>query len=857
MSTPQEPDEAPQITGSTPARRRGRGPLTAVLDLFSSVRLGIVLLSVLFVYATVGSAGIVYPALGPGRWNILDASIWRHEMVRQWPVFEMTEFQWFHTGFFNALIALICVNIVVTTLRRIRLTVLSLGVWMIHTGIVTLCVGSVIYFGTKVEGDAPVFRREVVVRTPGAGGAAGGLVLPAVVGASGSSGGYTVRVAQIDPEWELRSEGQEGEKAYALTLEVEGAGRSFMRQLIDGRPQYTEDVLPGRGRVKKLEEFGGKALLDEGLEASLRPRAQSWFWLREDHALYARPAGTRAWSQYELDGLPRYNDRVAEPESDVWATADSASMRARPLDLEVDTLPSAGGGPDVLEGLDVRITGYLRYAVLQDGFEPGDPAKDTLNPMVDVLVRDEQGTTWRQELAATNPARREAFNGELAFRWVASQDEVQTLLKPRGRELRLRVPSTGLEVVVPVGAEEDRPAIDAALIPLGDSGFSYRVMQAVDRLPLADGRAVSLVLVEIQTPEGDLFTRWVFEDPSRNRDNPKVQSDKAHTPRPADPRLESVYSPGSGAAVTLCAGPGEVGLVAVCANLPGGARAVPLTLGAPADVGEGLSLSVLRYSSHARAATKPIVVPQAQRDRDVDSMQLSSLVRVRVSDGGWWAERWIPMHRYVFDDAGEAAPALTRWEPQVFALPDGRSIEVVVGRERRALPHPVVLDDFILTTNVGGFTGRVSSIRDWTSRVRFDEKGELSPARTIKTNDPVSFGGLWFFQSYWDAPRPALAPGDTPSAGLNFTGLGVGNRNGVLTQLAGCVIAVTGMIYAFYVKPMIRRRRREAALSIAAARGRLAPAVDLDQVYAPEPDEAESVGAAGRASPGGVQESRL
>ena len=42
---------------------------------------------------------------------------------------------------------------------------------------------------------------------------------------------------------------------------------------------------------------------------------------------------------------------------------------------------------------------------------------------------------------------------------------------------------------------------------------------------------------------------------------------------------------------------------------------------------------------------------------------------------------------------------------------------------------------------------------------------------------------------------------------MNYTGLGIGNRNGVYIQLAGCCLMVTGMIFAFYVKPVIKRRR--------------------------------------------------
>ena len=51
-----EPAEAPR--NDPPAAPRG--PVRAVLDLFSSVKLGIWLLVLLFIYSSIGSAGIVY-----------------------------------------------------------------------------------------------------------------------------------------------------------------------------------------------------------------------------------------------------------------------------------------------------------------------------------------------------------------------------------------------------------------------------------------------------------------------------------------------------------------------------------------------------------------------------------------------------------------------------------------------------------------------------------------------------------------------------------------------------------------------------------------------------------------------------
>jgi hypothetical protein len=86
-------------------------------------------------------------------------------------------------------------------------------------------------------------------------------------------------------------------------------------------------------------------------------------------------------------------------------------------------------------------------------------------------------------------------------------------------------------------------------------------------------------------------------------------------------------------------------------------------------------------------------------------------------------------------------------------------------------------------------------------------------------NDPIEHDGYWYFQSQWDPPDTSEASGNTPSLGLNYTVLGVGNRNGVYTQLLGCCIAVIGMIYAFYIKPVIKRRRQDEVLA-GLARGR-------------------------------------
>ena len=149
------------------------------------------------------------------------------------------------------------------------------------------------------------------------------------------------------------------------------------------------------------------------------------------------------------------------------------------------------------------------------------------------------------------------------------------------------------------------------------------------------------------------------------------------------------------------------------------------------------------------------------------------------------------------------------WQPMQVTLDDGRVVELLFSRASEPLRTTVSLEDFVITPRLGGFTGQTSSVLDWTSRIVF--AGD-SQTVDISVNDPQEHRGFWYFQNQWDPPDSARFEGDVPSSGLNYTVLGVGNRNGVWVQLAGCCLAVIGMMWAFYIKPVIRRRRQRRVL---------------------------------------------
>jgi hypothetical protein len=222
---------------------------------------------------------------------------------------------------------------------------------------------------------------------------------------------------------------------------------------------------------------------------------------------------------------------------------------------------------------------------------------------------------------------------------------------------------------------------------------------------------------------------------------------------------------------------------------------------------------VIGYLPNSRPETRPQIIPPEQRERNAGNQRSVIHIEVPVEGGH---QLWLPHHVYPFAHRYEVLRRFA-FRPKEIALLDGRVIEVMFSRRSHPLPTAIALHDFRVTSHIGGFTGQSSSIRDWTSMIRFNEDGTWTDPEPVSMNKPANYGGFWYFQAKWDPPDQPRWEGDPPSRGLNYTVLGVGNRNGVWTQLFGCIVAVIGMCYAFYVKPMIKRRRQQAVYEKLAA----------------------------------------
>jgi len=770
-----------------------RGPLGRVLDLFSNIWTGVVLLILVFVYSSVGSA---LPAL------------------RQMPFFEMTEYEWFHWWPFNTLIALICLTLVVVTLRRIPFKPINFGVWMIHSGIIVLALGSAWYFGTKVEGDVPVVRRQIRIEFPGREPVSLVAMPGNAVVLQTDDTPYHLQIASIDPQWEILSGEDQGKRAYSVNVRVQTRHQTFIRQLLAGYPEYTEDIIrtdDPEQPMARARKVLGKPLVDDDLKLSLEYAPQEWFYLSNDltksWALYLRERSEEGdageWIERPIEGLGLYNDRVADPD-DVWIPPSPRDRPGGALSVDVGPVDET---KDPFAETTIKIKSYLRYAVMDTRRRMGG---DVFNPAVGVRVQNAEGRGEEYQLVARDPVAKMDERGRLVFEWVESEVEYDELSRYREPVLEIEVPGSPGVLEVPI-RDLDRADSELPFAPIEGTDYHYRVQRLHDGLRLPTGEVISVAVVQIKTPDRT-FVRWVSDDPRRTRDLPDdADPAAAHgDPLTLDTNVVMRYVPAvRPPMITIVGGPAEDQLRLIVALGSGPPRAEPLVVGRPVDLRAGISLTVLQFATRTERQTKPAIIAREQRNRDARARL--AMIQVELPGDNGPQSHWLHFHDWPIRDATHELRRIT-YRPTEVTLPDGRTVELMFSRQRQRLPSPVVLDDFVMDTHVGGFTGQNISVLNWTSEVRFLERGQWGARRSVSVNDPREFGGLWYFQAQWDPPNPQEG-----YRGLNFTVLGVGNRDGVQVMLLGCCIAVIGMIYAFYVKPLIKQRQQRAVYAEVAA----------------------------------------
>ena len=733
----------------------------AFIDLFTKVWFGITVLITLFFYCSIGSSGI------PVSYAIWEPATW--VSLREMRGLELTEFEWFHWWPFKWLIALLCLNMSIVTIRKIPFNVLTIGVWSIHTGVILLVLGCLVYFSKKIEGDVVISRHQVSIQIPGEEEASM-LVAP---GNSIVIGPYTCEVSSINPSWELLTGDDKGKRTYAVSISMTSEDASFTRQLIGDYPEYTEDVIrtdnPKQPMARAIKVLG-TALVDDSIKMSLERDVKSDFYVTQSSAIYLREldengvAKTR-WIEHPIPNLPRFNDYVSD-DSEVW---DAERIIKHPIALEV---------PSEI-AMSLTVTDYLRYAFMDARIVPGG---NDLNPVLWATI--ERGDIKQPvKMFAFDPSNNTTDNSLMVFKWLDSPNELASLQDSLLPTLEASLGEQTYEL--PLTNSEEFSQI-------GDSAYEYRLTSIQNNLNI-EGITVSLVIVELKNGE-DQWVRWVFEDSSLNRDI--TESADHLESNLVDDAIKLSYDPGA-APITLVAGEDVDGIQMLLQTGSEKPTQQAVSFDEPLSIIDDVQLVVHRLEANTQIETRPTVVPKQQRDPNVSNTM--SMIRVIIKDGDQERIAWLPYHHYPFESSTQTVNRF-RYQPTIVGLANGKIIELMFSREKAPLPTPVALNDFEIDTHIGGFSGRTSSILNWRSLISFPEVSDELVA--VSVNDPNPHHGYWFFQSQWDPPSQT-------SQGLNYTVLGVGNREAVFTMLLGTCITVLGMMWAFFVKPTIKRKRQQ------------------------------------------------
>jgi hypothetical protein len=209
----------------------------------------------------------------------------------------------------------------------------------------------------------------------------------------------------------------------------------------------------------------------------------------------------------------------------------------------------------------------------------------------------------------------------------------------------------------------------------------------------------------------------------------------------------------------------------------------------------------VRRRDHFRVLTRIEETPPHKRNKDDDEAGTKQVAVVRVKCGDFSEDVVTPCDLFAAPDPMLLEP-MAAWTMGVVQIP-GASAPLQLQLGYACLPMPVALklQKFDMIPYPGG-QGTTGMFRDFRSTLVMTDAAGQSETAEASLNSPIYYNhGSWiFFQAGYDPD------------GQSST-IGVGNRPGVGIMLLGCIMIVSGFLYAFYVKPIVIRRMKAKALA--------------------------------------------
>ncbi|MBS0190421.1 MAG: hypothetical protein U0573_14140 [Phycisphaerales bacterium] len=595
--------------------------------------------------------------------------------------------------------------------------------------------------------------------------------------------------------------------------------------------------------------------------------------------------GPSGLEQRVLNGIPRYNNYNLGAFS--GKSMLEAGNRKRPwigvaeegaLDVPVQSYPLKLVDPSVR----FRVVGYAAYADPVEDWKQVDPASLTgiregfrLNPLRTVFLTsglaDEKGVTNDKPVFSFfflpgMPARRLSVNDVMGVEYTLGPGAGMTA--ERWADLSTPLPTDtehALIVEIPGkdGGEKIRkvvPVRPGSTLKVGP--YELRVDQLTPEPPFPivteshKGATSSVAVVHIKPPQGDGYSRYIYHR------FPELNQDILDTPRPdgrmnrrdADPAIRIAYLDASKVQAYFDE-PAAGGPVRAIVRRPGGNVRVidELPGGMLEEFVPKVSLRVDQRWAHAERSDRPGPVPPEEQDKRMVGTHEKAMLAVEVIVPGdaqrgtkeWSTVVWLPFQKFLGMDR-DAAKRVN--------LPDGRQIELTFGRARHVFrDFSLRLVDFKMIA----YDHR-GAPRDFESIVRVEPSGTSDVSfgaftHACSLNEPLTAPFHWsdsrpwirnaayriasgfdpnqfkmsqaaWDQDGWRESQKLADAGLLPAPRARFTILQVGNNPGIHVIALGGILMALGIPWAFYLKPWLVRREKRL-IQEQVARGEYRPPV--------------------------------
>lgn len=736
--------------------------------------------------------------------------------VRRLPGMEMTELEFYAWWPLVVVLYLFVINMTVATIRRIEFKFANLGVLTVHTGIITIALGSAYYGALKQEGDT------------------------------------------------LLTSGQSNAQTGQPTVGPEVAG------------------------------------FYDNIDVVLRVRQQRPF---QEKVSLKLPPGLE-WEQRPIVGMPRYNDynlgvvpTVQRHPGPLGTKTDGG----RTLDALVKTPPVPWEhGPLVDLDVDFRIVGYAQYAELTETWVKDSPLAGSLSGSASTgpgarkfsLMSAVRGDQTVDASGARQPVTDLILNPAVPAERVAILQETvgieltRQMDDARWKMLAMPLPDSargGLAVEIPalntgrVYPITGRPGqvirYEQPTVP-GQPGLTWTfeiiATHAEPPIPIVTAThrnaKSSVAIVRVTPPEGlkiggkpvEIFERYIYSRfPELNQDLFAPTGGPGGQPRRAASNENLVRLSYLDASVLQVHLDERIdGTMRSIVRLPGQTpkEQTGLKQGDEIAILPAVGLRIDESLANARRAMVPVVTAEADREREAVGTHRRSAAAIEVqlldrpkmaseeeqrrrrvqgldeAKVKWSTVVWVPFHQYVLE---------TDRESVAVALPDGRVVDVSFGRQWRTFGGLTLqLKDFEMipypySTQPKDFRSDLLV----NKYVRSGEKQTFERAtslnapllETVTPIDPdATFVGAYathlaaklgpgqfkFSQSGWDnqgwtQTKEMADAGQLPRPIARFTILGVGNNPGIYVIAFGSILICLGTPWAFYVKPWLIKRQKE------------------------------------------------